>query len=225
MFKKGNKVIEFFKKQGFYIALAACIAIVGVVSFLAVSEKDTAEEQQNGVDVRQSMDESISEIVKPSATARPTSKPSPIPTESPEPTKAPSQPKQRLAMPVDGEISRKFSGDVLVYNETLRTWMTHNGIDIAAKEGSEVKSALAGTVSRIYMDESKGQVIEVSHSSERTTRYIGLKNVNVKEGDKVNAGSALGILGIPAFEAADGAHLHFEYIVNGNYADPEAAMK
>lgn len=227
MFRK-EKITAFFRKQGFYIALAACIAIVGVVSFLAVRESEQAEAPApEEMDVRSSLDESIENAATPApafTTAPETVSPSPTPSE--EHSKAPvnKQAAVKLIMPVEGEITAAFSGDVLTYNKTLKTWMTHNGIDIAAKAGTDVCAALSGEVSQVYMDESRGLTVEVSHSGDKKTVYVGLAEADVKAGDKVNAGTKLGMLGTPAFESHGGAHLHFEYTVKGEYKDPKSEM-
>lgn len=224
MFKKDSKFIAFFRKQGFYIALAACIAIVGVVSFLAVREGEQAETPEK-TDVRSSLDESIKDAATPAPafTAAPVS---PSPSVEAEPTKAPvkHQAAVKLIMPVEGKITAAFSGDVLTFNKTLKTWMTHNGIDIAAEAGADVCAAMSGEVSEVYMDESRGLTVKVSHSGDKVTVYVGLAETDVKAGDKVNAGTKLGTLGTPAFEAEGGAHLHFEYIVKGGYSDPQKEM-
>ena len=45
--------------------------------------------------------------------------------------------------PVDGEISKEYAKDNLVYSETLKEWTTHLGIDIKADKTTVVKAAEA----------------------------------------------------------------------------------
>ena len=130
-----------------------------------------------------------------------------------------------MTMPVEGTIIKEFSGDTLVFHETLNMWMTHNGIDIAADEGAEVTAALAGTVSEAYFDSSRGNVVVVEHSGDATTLYAGLSDVAVETGDKINAGQAIGTCGTPGFEASAGPHIHFEYTVDGVHQDPTEFMQ
>jgi murein DD-endopeptidase MepM/ murein hydrolase activator NlpD len=104
-------------------------------------------------------------------------------------------------------------------------WMTHNGIDISAAKDTKVVAALPGTVKKIATDPTKGQIVTITHSGNQTTVYVGLSEVNVKEGAKVNAGQKIGVAGTPGFEAAEGPHLHFEYIQNGSYVDPVKNME
>ena len=98
--------------------------------------------------------------------------------------------------------------------------MTHNGVDISAENSDEVVAALPGEIASVKNDDSKGKTVEVSHSDGSRTVYAGLSEVVVEEGGKINAGQKLGIAGTPSFEADKGAHLHFEYIVDGKYKDP-----
>lgn len=120
------------------------------------------------------------------------------------------QAQSKLQMPVAGEIIRAFSGEHLVYNKTLNAWSTHNGIDIAAKEGEAVGAALAGEVTSAKMDST------LAGSSPFRIRMTAAQSMpafptsRVKEGDKVNAGQQLGTAGIPPFESDLGVHVHFK---------------
>src|SRR5699024_5051625 len=68
------------------------------------------------------------------------------------PTEPPASPAPAFVPPVSGQTLAGFSGDELVYSETLGDWRTHNGIDLAADAGDEVRCARAGTVSAVYED-------------------------------------------------------------------------
>ncbi len=48
-----------------------------------------------------------------------------------------------FARPVEGEISREYAKDNLIYSATLEEWTTHMGIDIKADKTTVVKSAEA----------------------------------------------------------------------------------
>lgn len=235
MFRSFNtgKFSTFMKKQGFYIVLILCILAAGAISYFAITGSAN-EATDPGQDVQKqkspSLQEQLSESASPSPSATPSATPTPSPSPSPTPSPSPASSdsgsgKVYLAMPMDGEIVQAFSGDTLVYNATLNMWMTHNGIDIAGSEGAEVGSALAGTVESVEQDNTRGWVITISHTGARSTVYSGLAKASVKAGDKVNAGQKLGTLGTPPFEAATGAHLHFEYLDDGVYKDPVESMK
>ncbi len=225
-----TKVRNFFKKYGFYFALVACIAAVGTAALLAL-QSDVSEHQ--GVDVQNQEAPNLEETLKstptplptvtstvtpsPTPTVSPTPSPSPTPTATPKPA---TQSELTLTMPLEGEIIRAFSGDELVHNSTLNMWMTHNGIDIAADQGSTVMAALSGTVQDAYYDETRGNVVVIAHSSDRVTLYAGLSEITCNKDDKINAGDEVGKSGTPAFESNDGPHLHFEFSENGEFIDP-----
>ena len=234
MFRKDkkDKLTSFFRKNGFYLVLAVCVLGVGVGAFLGVGgEKPSAEEQPPAQEQpSQQSSEQVQAIVTPKPivpTAAPTPEPTPQPEEEThEPAaKQTSGNRLRLAMPVEGEIIKAFSGDTLVYNPTLNMWMTHNGIDIAAEEGTVVSAALAGVVEEVRSDDSKGMVVTISHGNNGKTVYVGLKECGVKKDARINAGQPVGKVGTPAFESAQGSHLHFEYLVKDVYMDPVEYME
>ena len=56
-------------------------------------------------------------------------------------------------------------------------------------------------------------------------RYLS-ENFNVKEGDVVAQGQSIGTVGNSAvFETADGSHLHFEILKDGEYVNPDIYVK
>ena len=67
-----------------------------------------------------------------------------------------------LELPVSGAAITPFSGDMLVKNETLGDWRTHNGIDIRAEAGEAVRAASDGTVTAVRNDPMWGNVVEVT---------------------------------------------------------------
>ena len=127
------------------------------------------------------------------------------------------------AWPVPGPMLAPFSGDELVYNETLGDWRTHNGVDLAAEAGEPVKAAALGRVSAVYQDAVWGWTVEVSDGS-RVYRYQGLEAPAVQADDEVHAGDVLGKVGRVPAEAKLPSHLHFEVRQDGSCVDPETAL-
>ena len=64
-----------------------------------------------------------------------------------------------FAYPVNGEISKPFSIDNLIFSETLQEWVVHKGIDIKAPRTTVVKSAEEGTVKAIKNDPRYGLTV------------------------------------------------------------------
>lgn len=226
--KGPNKFVTFMKKQGIYIVVAVCVLAVGTIGYLAVSSKDSPKEE-GGQSVQKQQSPTLQEQLNsaqpsqsPSAPAEPS--PSPSASAPAESKQSGGQSKVYLQMPLNGEIIRAFSGEELVYNETMNLWATHNGIDISAAKDTDVKAAMSGTVKRAEADNILGNVVVIEHTGNQRTIYAGLSELAVKEGDKVNAGHVIGKAGTPPFEQKDGAHLHFEYEKNGKFVDPVSAM-
>lgn len=126
--------------------------------------------------------------------------------------------------PVDGEISLAFSGDDLVYSETLGDWRTHNGVDYACKAGDAVRASAAGTVSAVYSDALWGSVVEVTDGSGNVWKYCGVSEPTVETGDKVSGGDSIGRAGSIPSESKDGVHIHLECIQGETWVDPTKAL-
>ena len=60
--------------------------------------------------------------------------------------------------------------DCLSYNETTRDWRVHNGVDIAAEEGTPVMAAADGQVYTVYEDETMGTTVVIRHEDGYTTK-------------------------------------------------------
>lgn len=129
--------------------------------------------------------------------------------------------------PLAGEVVNNFSNNELVKNKTLKDWRTHNGIDVKAPQGSQVKSIADGTVAKIYDDPIWGICIEIEHMNNITSNYCGLnRKVNVNEGEQIEAGSVVGSVGDTAICESDiGPHLHLEVRENGIKVDPLSKIK
>lgn len=124
---------------------------------------------------------------------------------------------QKLTWPsVSEEISNTFGKRE---NPVTKEVIEHNGIDIAAAEGSEVLAAARGTVSETGFDAEKGNYIIITSDNNITTLYAQLLNVNVIAGDEVESGDVIGTVGKTGM--ATGAHLHFEVMINGKHYNPE----
>ncbi|MCL2671449.1 MAG: M23 family metallopeptidase [Clostridiales bacterium] len=231
----------------FYIVLAlSLIAIGAAVVILALSgnrNRRQAEDQRPYMQTGASDDETLQGVVGARATAEPTPLPTlrpkfpPLPTEQPQPegaaapttvpaaTKAPARAastSSKANAPVSGSVTREWTLDKLIYSKTLDAWVTHNGVDLAAMLGSDVKCVFAGTIERVYQDDALGYTVVVQHTNNRTTQYANLAaDIPVREGDKVNAGTVLGKIGASALsECADESHLHFVLYMNGKSVDP-----
>lgn len=131
---------------------------------------------------------------------------------------------QSFIRPHDGEEIKPYSPEVPLYCETMNDWRTHNGIDIAVKEGDEVLSVGKGTVSRVAVDSNYGYTVEVDYGS-FTARYCGMKQGEcVSIGQSVEKGDSIGVVEAVPCEAKSAPHFHFEIIVDGEQVDPAKVL-
>lgn len=114
---------------------------------------------------------------------------------------------------------------MLVKNETLGDWRTHNGIDISAATGTAVTAASDGIVTSVHSDPMWGNVVEVT-SGEVVMTYAGLgDDIAVSVDQQVTAGETLGSVGQIPCELSLEPHLHFDVQVNGDYVDPASLVE
>jgi beta-lactamase regulating signal transducer with metallopeptidase domain len=120
----------------------------------------------------------------------------------------------------EGHISCRFGPSVDPITKTDRF---HQGIDIAAKEGTEIYAVadgvVASAISQVQAGGLYGKNIIIQHEDEYTSRYAKLSKVLVKDGQTVKAGERIGLSGNTG--RTTGPHLHFELMKNGEYEDPE----
>ncbi len=129
--------------------------------------------------------------------------------------------------PVEGDIIREYAKENLVYSATLDEWITHNGIDLAAKKTSVVRASADGTVKSIKNDPRYGLTVVIEHTNGFQTIYSNLLTAEfVEEGEEVKQGDTIATVGNTAtFEIADESHLHFEILKNNESLDPELYLK
>lgn len=120
-----------------------------------------------------------------------------------------------------GEGSGQFSWPVLAAKMTSsygeRWGRTHKGIDIVSSN----KSILAsddGVVTFAGKKTGYGNVIIINHKNGYETLYGHLSKISVKEGQVVEKGSKIGVMGNTG--RSTGTHLHFEIHKNGSINNP-----
>ena len=111
--------------------------------------------------------------------------------------------------PLNGMITNRFN-----YNNK------HYGIDIVANSDEIIKATYNGTV--IFSDWSveSGYIIGIQHDKNIVSVYKHNAELLHHEGDVVNAGDAIAIIGNGG-SMSTGTHLHFELWFKGIPLDPE----
>ena len=137
------------------------------------------------------------------------------------------QEEPKFVKPVEGEISKEYAKENLVYSETLQEWTTHLGVDIKADKTTVVKAAADGKIKSIKNDPRYGLSIIIEHQNGFETLYANLLTSEfVQVGEEVKQGQSIGTVGNTAtFEIADDAHLHFEISKNNETLDPSQYIK
>ena len=95
----------------------------------------------------------------------------------------------------------------------------HRGIDYAAKTGTPVMASGNGKVIESGYSKYNGNYVFIQHGSQYVTKYLHLHKRNVKSGTKVKQGQIIGTVG--ATGRVTGAHLHYEFLVNGVHRNPK----
>ncbi len=99
----------------------------------------------------------------------------------------------------------------------------HNGLDLAASEGTPVYTIADGVVHAVGEGGNEGKYIVLSHEDEYESHYYHLSEINVAEGDSVTLGTAIGKSGQTG--RVSGPHLHFGLKKTGMWVNPESHLK
>ncbi|MCI5555962.1 M23 family metallopeptidase [bacterium] len=238
----GKKLEGFFTGKGFYIVLFLCAAVIGVSAWMMATGNETMENdpvRNNSVNLD---DRRVETVIVPAQSG--TAETGALEADAPEVNteglaeNAEVQDSEAVAAveeqpvveaaapiyvwPVAGQVERAHSSDTLSYDQTLRDWRTHEGIDIIAELGAPVVAAHSGSVESIVQDSLYGTVVTVSHGDGTRTIYANLaENPPVTVGDWIDCGTTIGAVGSTALcEISQTSHLHFAITVNGAAADP-----
>ncbi|UCF70449.1 MAG: M23 family metallopeptidase [candidate division WOR-3 bacterium] len=106
------------------------------------------------------------------------------------------------------------------YHPILKRWRPHHGLDYVAPVGTPVASIGDGRVTFKGWKGSYGNLVEIRHNNNFTTRYGHLKRFakNISVGRRVKSGALIGYLGSTGLST--GPHLHFELHKNGTPINP-----
>ncbi|WP_105254872.1 peptidoglycan DD-metalloendopeptidase family protein [Pseudoalteromonas sp. T1lg75] len=128
-----------------------------------------------------------------------------------------SMKKAFLRAPVNFKyISSSFNPRRL--HPVTKTVKPHRGIDYAAKTGTPVVAAGNGRVIKAGYNRFNGNYVFIQHGNTYVTKYLHLHKRKVKQGAKVKQGQLIGTVG--ATGRVTGAHLHYEFLVNGVHRNP-----
>lgn len=130
-----------------------------------------------------------------------------------------------LCWPVGDAGSRALRHDAHgsgVFGSRRRGARIHNGIDLVASVGTPVRAAQSGQVRDGRQRNGLGTYLEVHHAKGYVTVYGHLSRVLVADGQGVQRGEVIGLVGKSgnARARAIQPHLHFELRLQGVPLDP-----
>jgi septal ring factor EnvC (AmiA/AmiB activator) len=121
----------------------------------------------------------------------------------------------RLEWPVKGQL---ISGFGKVRHPEVSAEIFHNGIDIEAPLGEDIRAVEKGTVVFAERFSGYGKMVIVDHGERYYTIYAHLSEMLKKTGDVVRRSESLGRLGDS--DSLGGAKLYFEMRKDGRSIDP-----
>ncbi len=211
--------------KGFYIVLFLCAAVIGVSSWILLSDVGTNVESEA---------EAVMNVTEVLVTSVPVSTPESAEETVAEPTQNAqdtvvyeletvfSEAVVSYVWPVDGGVEVPYAVETLLYDSTMADWRTHSGIDIACENGAPVMAAAGGTVVSVTDDELYGTTVEIDHANGIHTIYSNLATQPaVGEGDIVTMGQVIGSVGGSALAETNMVpHLHFAMELDGAPTNP-----
>lgn len=122
--------------------------------------------------------------------------------------------------PVEGIVSSEYGWRTHPITGTRKF---HEGLDIAAPEGTEIRAIEAGTVVYAGRRGGYGKTVELRHDDGTLTRYAHASRIHVRRGDRIEVGEAVADVGQTGH--ATGPHLHFEVRRDGKPVDPQRHLE
>jgi murein DD-endopeptidase MepM/ murein hydrolase activator NlpD len=104
------------------------------------------------------------------------------------------------------------------FHPVQKRWKAHRGVDYAADRGTPVMAAGDGKVIKAAYDKYNGHHVFIQHGEKYVTKYLHFTKRKVKKGQTVKQGQVIGTVGSTGLAA--GAHLHYEFLVNGVHRNP-----
>ena len=128
-------------------------------------------------------------------------------------------PRQGFVLPLEGRVSSLF-GHRRFFNGEPRN--PHSGLDIAAPTGTPVLAPASGQVVMVDNLYYNGKTVFLDHGQGLITMYCHLSEQAVAEGESVEQGQVIGLVG--ATGRVTGPHLHWSVSLNGYRVDPTTLM-
>ncbi|KAF0164022.1 MAG: metalloendopeptidase-like membrane protein [Rhodocyclaceae bacterium] len=99
----------------------------------------------------------------------------------------------------------------------------HEGVDFVANPGTGIRAAAAGVVISSERHPQYGNMVEIDHGKDLTTRYAHASKLLVKPGQLVKRGQKIAEVGTTG--RSTGPHLHFEVRIRGLAQNPDRFLR
>lgn len=103
----------------------------------------------------------------------------------------------------------------------LNKIVAHKGTDYVAPVGTPIKASGDGKILKVYTSATYGNVVIIQHGEGIRTLYAHMSKFskNARVGNRIKQGQVIGYVG--ATGRVTGAHLHYEFQVNGVHKNPQ----
>jgi murein DD-endopeptidase MepM/ murein hydrolase activator NlpD len=99
----------------------------------------------------------------------------------------------------------------------------HEGVDFVATPGTGIRAAAAGVVIAAERHPQYGNMVEIDHGKDLTTRYAHASKILVKPGQLIKRGQKIAEVGSTG--RSTGPHLHFEVRIRGVAQNPDRFLR
>ncbi len=222
------------RKKGssaFYIIIALCLILIGVLAWFAFSKISDNQPKRNlssmesefssdinqyssNIDEYSSSPNSYTESENNNSYDINNSDKSES-TALDHTTSAEANKVKAYSMPINGEILKDFSTDALQFSATYNDMRIHAAVDIACHEGTLVSAVADGKIQAIENSSELGKTVTIDHGDGLIVKYCGLKNITVQKDTSIKMGDSIGAVGTVPSECSDQSHLHIEAYENG----------
>jgi len=132
----------------------------------------------------------------------------------------PTDPLLYMSKPVPGNIISPFGWRT---HPVSKQEMMHEGVDMEAELGTNIRAAAAGKVKNVTDSAQYGKTLILEHSQNIDTLYGHLGEILVAVGDVISQGQVIGKVGKTGM--VNGPLLYFELREQGKAVDPMTRLK
>ena len=128
---------------------------------------------------------------------------------------------EKFILPAKGRISGVYGSQRILNNKPRSP---HNGIDIAAKEGTKIVSPSSGVVKLVDKNMFfTGKTVIVDHGMGLISIFAHLSKIDVQIDERIEKGDKIGQIGMTG--RATGPHLHWGMYLENKSVDPMSVIR